>query len=131
MPRTLPVICLGIILSFFSHPVFASDEPLVQRLRDGETKRIYWAVNLKGFVFLSIRGRAGAGCARVFWRPIPNFGRTITLNDVCGNTRIEIPGASNWAIGGELYARANVGEVAIILSSVEQVAYDFPPFEIP
>ena len=127
MPRSLLALAVGILCLL---PSSASpQEPLVQRLQDGETKRIYWAINLKGVVYLSVRGRDGFGCARIFWRPIPHFGRTFSLNDVCGNRRIEIPDSSSWAIGGQLYARANQGNVAIVLSSTEQLTYDLPPFE--
>jgi hypothetical protein len=130
MPKALLVLAFG-ILSLFPLAARAGDEPLVQHLRDGETKKVYWGINLNGVVYLSIRGRGGQGCARVFWRPIPAFGRTITLNDVCGNVRTEIPDFSSWAIGGELWARANNGDIAVVISSNERVAYDFPKVEIP
>lgn len=130
MRRALLVVAFG-ILSFCASFASAGDDPLVQRLQHGETKKLYWGINLKGVVYISVRGRGGPGCAHMFWRPIPIFGRTITLNDVCGNVRTEIPGTSSWAIGGELWARANQGDVAIVLSSDERLAYDFPSFEIP
>jgi hypothetical protein len=110
---------------------YAGDDAIVEHLHDGEIKDIYWGINVKGVVYLSVRSRAGPGCARMFWRPIPTFNRTITLNDVCGNIRAEIPGLSDWAVGGVLWARANQGDVAIIASSKERVAYDFPPVEFP
>lgn len=128
MLRVLLALAVGVLPLF---PAALRGEPLVHRLRDGDTKQLYWAINLQGVVYLSIRGRGGEGCARVFWRPIPAFGRTITLNDVCGNVRTQVPGASAWAVGGVLWARANHGDVAIILSSEELVAFDFPPVEIP
>jgi hypothetical protein len=128
MQTSMLIVTLG-FLSFLSSA--RAEEPLVQHLRGGETKEIYWGINLRGVVYLSIRGRDGVGCAHMFWRPIPIFGRTIPLNDVCGNIRTEIPGASRWAIGGELWARANHGDIAIVLSSIERVAYDFPPVDIP
>lgn len=130
MQRTFLIVAFGILFLFAPY-ASAGDDPMVQRLQDGETKKVYWGVNLKGVVYVSIRGRTGPGCAHMFWRPIPTFGRTIALNDVCGNIRTEIPGASTWAIGGELWARANQGDVAFVLSSNERLAYDFPAFEIP
>jgi hypothetical protein len=119
------------LLLLIGNHCWAGDDPIVKHLRDGETKDVYWEVNLKGVVYLSVRSRDGAGCARMFWRPIPHFGRTISLQDVCGNIRAEIPGFSSWAIGGVLWARANHGDVAIIVSDKAGVAYDFPPVEFP
>lgn len=108
----------------------ASDEAVVVHLRDGETKSVYWQINLTGVVFLSIRSAAGAGCARMFWRTFP-LNRTVSLEEICGNVRLEIPGIRNGAIMSTLWARANQGEVKIVGSSSERVAYDFPPVSFP
>ena len=132
MAKMLLVVTICLLSLLPSSGNAGDDEPLVQHIRDGETKKVYWAINITGVVYLSIRSRTGTGCARMFWRPIPTFGRTFSLNDVCGNVRAEVPGSSKWAVGGELWARANQGDIAIVLGSKsEQVVYDFPAVEFP
>lgn len=95
----------------------------------GQTKAIYWQINLKGRVFLDVRAKGGEGCAYFFWRYWP-FGQTLSLGEKCGRFSAEFK--QTWtAAGGTLWGRASNGDVQVVGSSVEEVALKFPKVEFP
>lgn len=91
----------------------------------GETKLIYWEVNLSGVVWISIRRESSLGCAELFWRTYPFFGRT-PLGERCGSFQLSVPSLSSGALAAALYARANDDGATVVGGSNESVVVKVP-----
>jgi hypothetical protein len=100
------------------------------RVASGATEDIYFEINLSGNLYLSIRSPDGIGCVDLWWIKWP-LGNLTQLGKRCGNVRLAIPGISDFAISAKLRARAESKPIAIVASSSEKVAYDFPSVSFP
>lgn len=109
---------------------YSAPEHQLIPIEAGETKDVYFEINLAGSVYLSIRSKEGLGCANFWWIVWP-FGAIKDIGEQCGNVKVELPGLTDFAISAKLRARASKGSIRIIASSSESIAYNFPPVEFP
>lgn len=91
----------------------------------GKSVLLYWNLNLSGKVFVAADTNGNAACLDYWWKTIPLF-ITLKLGRHCGRASFDLPGLSNFAAGGGLYAGGADQKTRLRGTSQERVAHDFP-----
>lgn len=109
-------------------PGAARDYEIVS-IKSGDTADVYFQINLSGTLYLNIRTKDGAGCARLWWIKWP-LGTIKDEGRHCGFVKLDIPGFFELSISSKLRASAEGSDIKIGYSANEAVAhkitFDFP-----
>jgi hypothetical protein len=91
----------------------------------GQSVDVYWSVNLSGTVYLAADIDGRAACLDYWWIVWP-FTQIKQLGRFCGRAKFELPGLSDFAIGGKLRAGGAESRTRLRGTSIESVAHNFP-----
>lgn len=109
-------------------PAVARDYDIVS-IKAGDTADVYFQVNLSGTLYLDIRTKEGAGCAKLWWIKWP-LGTIKDEGRHCGFIKLDIPGFFDFSLSSKLRASAEGSDIKIGYSANEAVAhtitFDFP-----
>ena len=119
---TLRAISLFIgFLFILSNQLYAAD-PQIETVQKGESRDLYFQINLRGKVYVNVGGPPGASnCADFWWIKWP-FGNIQPLGRHCGNVSFDIPGLLDFSISSKLRVGGVENEVKIAISATESVA---------
>lgn len=95
----------------------------------GESIDVYWSVNLSGWVYVQAVDEDGAAACLDYWWIVYPFTNIKQLGNHCGATKFELPGISDWAVGGKLRAGGATARTTVYGTADETVAHQFPPIE--
>ena len=102
-------------------PVYAAD-PQIETVQKGESKDLYFQINLSGKVFVNVGSPpGGSNCAEFWWIKWP-LGNIKSLGRHCGATSFDIPGLLDFAISSKLRVGGTDNLVKIAISATESVA---------
>lgn len=91
----------------------------VIEIRAGETKEVFYGVNVKGKVYFRIRTRDGRNAVAMWWTRIGPFFKNKHLGVKSGDGSVEIPG---WSLNPRLKAKAS-SDAKILVSYNNEAAW--------
>lgn len=86
---------------------------------------VYWNINLSGTVYIAADIDGRPACLDYWWIVWP-FTQIVQLGKHCGHAKFELPGLSNFALGGKLRAGGAEARTRLRGTSNEKVAHNFP-----
>ena len=88
----------------------------------GQNTDVYFEINLKGSVFLSIYSPDGGDqCAEFWWITWP-FGSVKSIGRLCDSARLEIPGLSAFAVSAKLRVGGAKVPLKVVAAATEEVS---------
>jgi hypothetical protein len=97
-------------------------DPQIETVQRGESRDLYFQINLSGKVFVNIGASAGgSNCAEFWWIKWP-FGNIQSLGRHCGAASFDIPDLKDLAISSKLRVGGTTNQVKIAISASEAVA---------
>ena len=111
------VATLVILFGMFCDAVGQGSQIVIEAPHDAFVD-VYFAINLRGKVFVTITNEQGSACAKFWWIKWP-FGNTGSLPNVCGAGEFEIPTLPN--IAAKLRAQSLSGDVKIVVKDQVEV----------
>lgn len=97
-------------------------DPQIETVQKGESKDLYFQINLSGKVFVNVGGPpGGTNCAEFWWIKWP-LGNIQSLGRHCGVASFDIPGVLDFAISSKLRVGGTDNLVKIAISATESIA---------
>ena len=118
------LVILGLVLSVPVSLARAEDYTTVW-IEPGRTQDIYWSINLSGKVYLTADVDGQPACLEYWWIVWP-FTQIKKLGRACGRATFDLPGLSDFAIGGKLRAGGALTRTQLRATSDERVAHRLP-----
>ena len=115
---------VGLALSVPANVARAEDYTTVW-IEPGKTEDVYWSINLSGKVYLTADVDGQPACLEYWWIVWP-FTQIKKLGQVCGRATFDLPGLSDFAIGGKLRAGGASARTRLRGTSDERVAHHLP-----
>lgn len=94
-------------------------------IEPGTSVDVYWNVNLSGRVYLAADIGGGPACLDYWWIVWP-FTQIKNLGRFCGRAAFDLPGISDFAIGGKLRAGGATAKTRLRGTADESIAHRFP-----
>lgn len=121
MRNALPLFAILAVALLVPPAIPAADYEIIE-LGPGETKDVYFQINLSGNVYLRIVAEPGGqACADLWWIKWP-LGNIEKLGRHCHTANLKIPGWTSAAISSKLRAGGATHRLKIVASATEEVA---------
>ena len=111
---------MAILFCVLVSPLAHAADPQIENVSKGESKDLYFQINVSGTVYVKIAAKPGeSACANFWWIKWP-LGNIKALGRHCNFARFEIPGITDLALSSKL--RVGGGE-----NSLGNRLYGRPP----
>ncbi|RWP68183.1 hypothetical protein [Mesorhizobium sp.] len=114
-----------LVTTFVMSPSAKAEDFQTIWVEPGQSVNVYWNINLAGKVYLSADIGGNPACLDYWWIVWP-FTQIKSLGRHCGRISFELPGMSDFAIGGKLRAGNADGKTRVLGTATESVAQTFP-----